>query len=1086
MPQNGHLTRHLQAIEFELGVRPGPLAEGGTGIYGAKLISWWCPDVLTMAPAFDIVYLENAAAGTWQFKYDGPFAPFGGYVFSGTGINGAHSMRLRFPFSLYARAITDTVPASFKLFLPEIEIYVDGALVQTLSGPVTEFDSAAFNPTSIYPWAGLLQMTSPGDGDGASTGPQDMIVSGGYRYHWSSGAYEAPAVLLPTTFEPGLTVLNINKPPTEPPDPFQAPLGLSLPDCLLSTATYGDHLRLSSWEVLRDEPVTWLEYQRRGGHVWLVPNLPRNLRRFGIEEHCGFEGLALNSPEIRASGVRTATLNDKFGTGGRTEAVYPAITGGPGWFAQEIDGGESDSDWERSSRAPVYAFCFTEISVCDSPYTAELVQFEFPSAVLQSNTGPMWHLEVIPRAYQSPWYHPWFLNRCYLNRNNLTVDGTVRKLKDYWYPIRSQMMPVSQRRNSIYACSLDESPWTPWYDFYLYGNPETEHSGARPVGICRFDVQNVTPPSSVQMDDRSAALLQKGDPGDSVVFVGDEIRYSGTAAGRARFRVKLRSLSSWPYLYGLNLGQVRLTWEPLTTGEVRAWWVNSLTPGDRVPLKMPGGSEVLSPGTTFEVPRATDSKYVGSWSVDNGNDPPSGVTDVGADADGDGASAMVAISVERATGFGLHGEGQPLLLEIEFDYGATPAIFDWPLLYRSTGPRLVAPEKGNTVMILHEDGPALRIGEQNFAVDPPVVSGLGFRQTAEDILKLRRLLWDPAAMTSGLVAERDSMFDTFEVRNWVNTTGIVLPTTNSAAYHIATLNLVREPGALLAYPHPSRNATTYQPEPPLTNEVWIWSTRPRLMACPGTVAPSLVDESDAVRSSTSSLATIDGWAVAEADPQLDNTETDWRIELGGRALALVRPWHGYLMVDGRARPPVPAGVKVRCFERLDGPVYALIAGEDQLSLLKIFGDLRETYQILGQKVVGCAGCWETGDFGQRMSVFYVPDGETNLYEITSRGRENAWSSPTMIGAAEDVAVVHVRKTGITVLARYASGAWVTQHRKPGGAWVTGSPIATVALGSCDMAVETGSRSRIIAVVSDGSTANVYESVDHGQSWSLES
>ena len=160
------------------------------------------------------VYLEattsfNGTSGSWQVTYDGPGAPFGGYIVSGSGYRSSVSIEAVVRgIKLYALE-TGALP---RIMWDAIDIYINGAFNITLPGSSVDASGAGVGPnyipilgvpfhvsggcsagrTNVPTWS--YNACDPGD-----TGPIiewetafSSVVSGGWKYEDEIGETDLP------------------------------------------------------------------------------------------------------------------------------------------------------------------------------------------------------------------------------------------------------------------------------------------------------------------------------------------------------------------------------------------------------------------------------------------------------------------------------------------------------------------------------------------------------------------------------------------------------------------------------------------------------------------------------------------------------------------------------------------------------------------------------------------------------------------------------------------------------------------------------------------------------------------------------
>lgn len=132
-----------------------------------------------------------------------------------------------------------------------------------------------------------------------------------------------------------------------------------------------------------------------------------------------------------------------------------------------------------------------------------------------------------------------------------------------------------------------------------------------------------------------------------------------------------------------------------------------------------------------------------------------------------------------------------------------------------------------------------------------------------------------------------------------------------------------------------------------------------------------------------------------------------------------------------------------------------------------------------------SGCWVEGAF-QGAYIFYVKNGDTNVYWTQSIGLEDTWFGDTVIAPGTQVASTYAEPLDMTMSVIFDSGTW-TAYTSVGGSptWVTGGTVVTGAIETQgSLCYEDGSiRQWRFSYPSSGSIIS-YVSQDGGNTWTL--
>lgn len=210
MPNNGKIIA-WDALELKVA---GSASASGSGAgsptysYTGTATTGWTPDAYDFSGG---IYLHcqsgfDGTTGTWSVKYDGPGAPFGGYIVSGSGYQATSISAVLKDILVYQKL----TGALYRITWSAIDIYVNGSFNITLPGSSVDLVSDGVGPNYI-PIVGVpLDLTGGGGAgrtgigawtysacDPGSISPaQDYTsaltgaITGGWRFKEVGGAWQ--------------------------------------------------------------------------------------------------------------------------------------------------------------------------------------------------------------------------------------------------------------------------------------------------------------------------------------------------------------------------------------------------------------------------------------------------------------------------------------------------------------------------------------------------------------------------------------------------------------------------------------------------------------------------------------------------------------------------------------------------------------------------------------------------------------------------------------------------------------------------------------------------------------------------------
>lgn len=583
-------------------------------------------------------------------------------------------------FTIYARPQFGDYYCTFS----GIEVYVDGALHSTK--PSGTYASNLLGP-AFTPLNGLVRIYGRGSAVAASgateptsytsTSTVNATISGGLQVDDGGGPEGLAMITLADWSAPGT-----------------GPLGLDASGIIVSTNTYGEHIktyakqhraRQGSGTCGVDEQTgpgqgeDHLDY----GEVYLMPNLEREIHRVNGQDYYallrrfqfpkttvqrrrtwrnGDGSILLNVAETRPT-VHAEKPSVAFAAG-PVEHQYEAEIFGEKLYAPCI--AQRQRVYSTIEEADV---CFDIIFPANES-VSESVTITFPyetgaiSGFLQVNGTD--HYQTTARYYNS-WGNPhWEMS---LQTAPWELNGSPKQWQDEWGPIRQQWLDLAgidqasrrQTRNHVIGdAQWFENPWTPWQDAIA--------GGRRWIGHSRFDVRNPAPKTSHTFTSASSSLWTGTD---CTITHGASMSVTSTGASTVKVTLDVGSFTVAPYQWMHLADEVTQDWTATNIDAVRAYAVG--VEGTRQLI----AEDTDLKGVLVAIPRGAATKYAGTWGLDNGYS----ITDVGADVTGDGISAATMADAERAASFQLlpgHGLAS-YELEIDITNTANPVTINYPV-----------------------------------------------------------------------------------------------------------------------------------------------------------------------------------------------------------------------------------------------------------------------------------------------------------------------------------------------------------------------------------------------------------------------
>jgi len=660
---------------------------------------------------------------------------------------------------------------------------------------------------------------------------------------------------------------------------------------------------------------------------------------------------------------------------------------------------------------------------------SETVSFHFPHSVEDSASnndmdGYLDHADPDIR-YFNYWVHPlWHYGRHWPDpedeegtQEEWKVDGGAISRK-YFMEIREQfhdapyLDPSEQlkTRNFLINGVGEEFGHTPFYDAFVFG--------IRPIGISRWQTQDVNRPASKTLDDESEPLWSAEDA--SLSF-GTDITVN-PAASICVVELEVGSFEHPPYLYPHICDRVTIGWSLTNIESVKVYAVG--IDGQKALLKVNPSDTETTEGQTYRIPIDAQNKFAGSWAIDNGDGY---VIDEGADALASGISAATMSDDERMVAFSLlRGRTMAKLrFEIEVTDANVDVTLEYPTWVHNTEHPLAIQENAQIVNLLWEDGPGVRIGNHvwsngfNSILDAPRLSiGLGYKMSVVDWLCVRRVLFQGDSSIGGtpdLSTELTQLFDSFEGQGIAVSDGegfaFILPRSTEPTDHTmraAIVNTYAEIPPLAIFPRKARDPEDWSESGDYSNEVWDWAQEKRYLVNAHDEAHLFVEDDQWTVPYTGDDA-VSGWAITEHAHELTNSETDGRIRSGGREFAhSLRPWHGWFMV---LHTEFGAAGVIALASRRDGAIFRAHDSESlKLAMAdpaspKSFDPVRDTgLTAVDVSLTAPPDALWVGRIGE--------DGTVDLRSTSDLG--NTWTNVIALPSSDALTICHATESRIYV------------------------------------------------------------------------
>jgi len=472
------------------------------------------------------------------------------------------------------------------------------------------------------------------------------------------------------------------------------------------------------------------------------------------------------------------------------------------------------------------------------------------------------------------------------------VLGSTGFWSNYWGRVGSQWLynsalPVFEQRrtrNSIIEAALEVSPFRGY---------QTSRFGWRFLGISRFYVYGNSAPSSVVTTSASSA----GWTGtDCSLAHAASIAVTPTTTTPV-VEYDIGNMTAVPYMYPHIANQITLNWSGANITSVSV----KLVSADGTSTK-----EIATSTGTKNLLSGTDTKYAGSWAIDNGA---GWITDLGYDDGphvGDGESSTVMSDVERIESFSyLKGYGAAKL-RFEFTLSSTAAFtLNYPTWRAAGGYCDIAREsRQNSVLFLLNT--AVRYGNLSYtgAASPPVIMSEGRPTTVNDYICWQNHWWQGKAHNTNINTIIGNAFDSTEGNTYVeaedDTMAIVLPkpsTTSvpvTATHNAALINTIREvpPMAMAARKERDEN---YAETGGYVLQTFCFAQEPRRFITAGTTAVKFEDPVGTVWS-TVQTGWPTNWSVTDSRRPVDNNEGYGYITQNNETYGRTRGWSGNFSV----------------------------------------------------------------------------------------------------------------------------------------------------------------------------------------------
>jgi hypothetical protein len=679
----------------------------------------------------------------------------------------------------------------------------------------------------------------------------------------------------------------------------------------------------------------------------------------------------------------------------------------------------------------------------------------------------------------------------------------------HWGPGRQQhksnaALPLPERTNTrvdVIGSSWFDSGHVPFMDALM--------GGQLWLGTSRQRLYTPTIPAECQTRASSVWNFGVYDP-DLETWDGDGSAGSGSVTmgtDTTKATLDVLSFSAFPFMYPLICDRIQIPASGFTN--VASFSVKLIgIDGSEVELCTVSGTHVI--------PKGPNTKYAGSWGIQNS--PGGGLDDLGVDADANGISSLVMSDPLHCCSFSLLPNRA--YYRLRFDIVKTNPSLDatvpHPIFKRNTTtPRMIC-ESGHIQTLIWPNGSALRLGNWDFYLqggggfqNPPVIKASD-KTTIIDALCTIRLIFEARAADDGLTTELSALFDENEGQSigvvdkfsvaWINPLAGLW--TAASTFQWSLVNTMAEPPPLTCFPNKSLviGSSEWSQTGDYKHEVLEWSQEDRYLIHPMNPMHQLNAAGSA--QITTSIAGFPGWAITQHREQVDNLETpSWDIQVLGTKYADATPWRGFfgicdIEVDGVA---VWAHNLLSVFgfvhwvwasgsgvaHRRSNTSWPLVTDVDVM----VSGDTSDACPVLRQNADGRLYCvFVRGVLGSR-----------ELFECYSDDDGETWTTPEEIGLAEycytftDAFGYEARAKFVFDSGSSGPGKISVQTRGPGesafGSWVqvavSGSPVLFTEGSFGMVAAEDAAGHWILTAVNDGdSEPTNYASTDEAVTWKL--
>ena len=615
MPVNGKIFEATNYV-FEIKSSASATASGTAPLYyvhDAKLEQYYLGTSITTREALTMEVTSSTIGSVYSIT------GLVSYYYTDATYRSNISLTVEF---VNVKIYTRLVGNNLRFVCDEVKIYRDGTLVSTLGALTVDSDGNKILPGWL-PVLGLPPRLSGGLGGsgGQTTGNYawdvgiTRTISGGYRYSTDGGtSWIEPEVSLPVFPEPG----------------GSGPFGLTNPNTVISTHTWGDHISdyLEASEARTDCPdvgAVQNEGDRTLGVVWLIPNYESDVNM--PEDYCAAVRLkALPKVELqvtRAGGedLTTVDVHSLPPISVTDEVVYELVS-------EQIGGLNNDKEFfegnvDREVVCPVIMARSKGISSnpstdCDDAaiafvyLTAESVGYTFPSNMTYTANHFVPLRWLGSATYHIPNYtnfiaHP--LHSLFFDGYDWEINGAVWPYNDYWERVRQQTIfdDTGRFRNHIRFDPLGESPFIDYLETYV--------PNKRWIGACRFDVIQEAL-VDVPFGFTSYPLVYDIEDCAVTFFAGEiEVDPSATVC---EFKLQLGANAVYPYSAYQIRDLINLNWFTDNVVDIKVYVGNRYEPLNEYLLEETPGDGTTNRDVNYPYIQSPDKHYACSLGIDNG------------------------------------------------------------------------------------------------------------------------------------------------------------------------------------------------------------------------------------------------------------------------------------------------------------------------------------------------------------------------------------------------------------------------------------------------------------------------------------